>query len=572
MLAGGLGPANVRSAIDAVAPVGGRLRALDRERARREGPRRRARVGGGGAVTATFGAYGGRYVPETLIPALDELEAGWARCARRRLLPRRAPRAAHDLRRPADAAHACRAVRARQAPLPEARGPAPHRRAQAQQRARPGRARAAPRQAADRRRDRRRPARRRDRHRLRAVRPRLRRLHGLRGHAPPGAERRADEAARRRGAAGRVRHEDAEGGDERGDPRLDHERRDDLLPDRLVRRPGAVPRARPRPAARDRRRGARAAARRRGPAARRSWSRASAAARTRSAPSTPSSTTPRAARRRRGGRRGEPRHGTQRRPPRRALVDPRRRRRPDRRRALDLGRARLPRRRARARALRDSGRAEYLPCTDDEALVAFHRLARPRGSSPRSRARTRSPARSTSTTSSCSSASPAAATRTSPRCSRRTAPVDEKAPRHLPGGEPETPELADGGRGRRRHRRARVPVLRSARRRADDPACGRARARRGDADRAVPRVHRATRELRRRAADPDDLRRDPRGLRLRPLRRRHARRRRDDAIVVDLPVEEHPEVRRVQLVAPTSTDERIRLAAAAPTAGSTSSR
>jgi tryptophan synthase beta chain len=29
-------------------------------------------------VSRTFGAYGGRYVPETLIPALDELEAGWA--------------------------------------------------------------------------------------------------------------------------------------------------------------------------------------------------------------------------------------------------------------------------------------------------------------------------------------------------------------------------------------------------------------------------------------------------------------------------------------------------------------
>ena len=28
-------------------------------------------------MTATFGDYGGRYVPETLIPALDELEAGW---------------------------------------------------------------------------------------------------------------------------------------------------------------------------------------------------------------------------------------------------------------------------------------------------------------------------------------------------------------------------------------------------------------------------------------------------------------------------------------------------------------
>src|SRR3954449_3915137 len=28
-------------------------------------------------MTRTFGAYGGRYVPETLIPALDELDAGW---------------------------------------------------------------------------------------------------------------------------------------------------------------------------------------------------------------------------------------------------------------------------------------------------------------------------------------------------------------------------------------------------------------------------------------------------------------------------------------------------------------
>jgi tryptophan synthase beta chain len=34
-------------------------------------------VGERGQVTRTFGAYGGRYVPETLIPALDELEAGW---------------------------------------------------------------------------------------------------------------------------------------------------------------------------------------------------------------------------------------------------------------------------------------------------------------------------------------------------------------------------------------------------------------------------------------------------------------------------------------------------------------
>ena len=26
----------------------------------------------------TYGPYGGRYVPETLIPALDELTAAWA--------------------------------------------------------------------------------------------------------------------------------------------------------------------------------------------------------------------------------------------------------------------------------------------------------------------------------------------------------------------------------------------------------------------------------------------------------------------------------------------------------------
>ena len=186
------------------APVGGRLGPLDRDASPASRITRRCARGwrphDGADVSRTFGAYGGRYVPETLIPALDELEAGWLEARADETLPPRAARAAHDLRRPADAAHARRAVRARQAPLPQARGPAPHRRAQAEQRARPGRARAAARQAADRRRDGRRPARRRDRHGLRAVRARLRRLHGLRGHAPPGAQRRADEAARRRGA------------------------------------------------------------------------------------------------------------------------------------------------------------------------------------------------------------------------------------------------------------------------------------------------------------------------------------------------------------------------------------
>ena len=59
----------------------------------------------------------------------------------------------------------------------------------------------------------------------------------------------------------------AEGGDLGGDPRLGHERREHPLRDRLGRRPGAVPGDRARPAARDRRRGARAAPGARGPAA-----------------------------------------------------------------------------------------------------------------------------------------------------------------------------------------------------------------------------------------------------------------------------------------------------------------
>ena len=79
----------------------------------------------------------------------------------------------------------------------------------------------------------------------------------------------------------------------------------------------------------------------------------------------------------------------------------------------------------------------------------------------------------------------------------------------------------------------------------------------------VPRVHRGDARPRRGAARPDDLRGDPRGVRLRALRRRRRRRAgATSAIVVDLPVEEHPEVPRIQLVAPTSTDERIALCAA----------
>ena len=120
----------------------------------------------------------------------------------------RARASAARLRRPADAAlrgAALERVARRRADLPQARGPRPHRRAQDQQRARPGAAGAADGQAADHRRDRRRPARRRDRDGLRAARPRLRRLHGRGRHGAPVAERLPHAAARREGAPGRRR-------------------------------------------------------------------------------------------------------------------------------------------------------------------------------------------------------------------------------------------------------------------------------------------------------------------------------------------------------------------------------
>ena len=125
--------------------------------------------------------------------------------ARRRALPGGARLAARHLRRASDAAvrdapSRRRGLRrARRADPAQARGPHAHRRAQDQQRARAGAARQADGQAPHRRRNRRRPARRGHGHGVRAARPRVPRLHGRRGHAPPGAQRRAHAAPRRVG-------------------------------------------------------------------------------------------------------------------------------------------------------------------------------------------------------------------------------------------------------------------------------------------------------------------------------------------------------------------------------------
>jgi len=92
----------------------------------------------------TLRPYGGRFVPETLVPALDELEGRMARGPPRSRLPRGADLAAHPIRGSADAARrrAPDGRRRRRLPrAPEARGPLPHRRAQDQQHAGSGAAR-----------------------------------------------------------------------------------------------------------------------------------------------------------------------------------------------------------------------------------------------------------------------------------------------------------------------------------------------------------------------------------------------------------------------------------------------
>ena len=110
-----------------------------------------------------FGQFGGRYVPETLTQALDELTREYAaaqadpkfQAELDDLLKNYVGRPSPLYSRQA----ADRAVR-RRPDLAEARRPEPHRRPQDQQHARPGAAHAADGQEARDRRDRRRPARR----------------------------------------------------------------------------------------------------------------------------------------------------------------------------------------------------------------------------------------------------------------------------------------------------------------------------------------------------------------------------------------------------------------------------
>ena len=202
-----------------------------------------------------------------------------------------APRAARDLRRPSDPALPRRPPRrrglaspgrARPAPpvvpgrlptrlraLPQARGPRPHRRAQDQQRARPG----APDAAGS--------------GKTRVIAETGAGQHGVATATAcalldlpcvvyMGEEdirRQAPNVLRMRALGAEVRpvtsrHRDAQGRGQRGDARLGDERRDDPLRARVGDGPAPVPDDRARPPARPRRRGRGPAGGRRGPAAR----------------------------------------------------------------------------------------------------------------------------------------------------------------------------------------------------------------------------------------------------------------------------------------------------------------
>ena len=192
-----------------------------------------------------FGQYGGVFVSETLIFALDELKAAYERC---RDDPAFLAEFAYDLKhyvgRPSPVYHARRLSERlrRGADLPQARGPEPYRRAQDQQRDRPGAARAPHGQAARDRRDRRRHARRRGRHDRRALRHGVRRLHGRGRRQAADPERLPHEAARCDRGAGGERLEDPKGRTQRGHARLGDQRREHLLHHRHGRRPASVSR------------------------------------------------------------------------------------------------------------------------------------------------------------------------------------------------------------------------------------------------------------------------------------------------------------------------------------------
>ena len=291
VLSGGLRPENVAEAIARRAPVRRRHGQRHRGQPGRQGPRegrrpssrrsarreRRPRLGAGPRAMSScgvehrFGPYGGQYVPETLMPALAELEEAWVAAwgdagfraeldgLLRDFVGRPSPLyLAQRLSEVAGRAICTSSARTSTTPArtrsttPSARRCWPGAWASGASSPRPARASTAspPRPPA------------------RCWTSSASSTWAWRTSAarrPTSSAWSCWARACRPVEAGSAH---AQGGDVGGDPRLGHQRRHHALHHRLGRRPGALPGARARPAARDRRRGARADPRARGPPAR----------------------------------------------------------------------------------------------------------------------------------------------------------------------------------------------------------------------------------------------------------------------------------------------------------------
>ena len=278
---------DVGSSVDASARASSRPR-----RSRRLFDALRPRLPAGGPrmrLNGRFGRFGGCYVPEILVPALEQLEARVPRRARRPGVRGGAQRpAANYAGRPTPLTR-CRNLPAN---IYLKREDLLHGGAhKTNQVLGPGAARQAHGQNPADRRDRRRPAWGRHRNRRCAARLRDSHLHGRRGRRAAEAERLPDAADGRDSGAGRKRRPNAQGRDQRSAARLVGELRDHPLSARHGSRPAPVPDHGPRVPAHHRPRGAGANPRSGRAACRMRSSPASAAARTRSACSPTSSRT-----------------------------------------------------------------------------------------------------------------------------------------------------------------------------------------------------------------------------------------------------------------------------------------
>ena len=237
------------------------VEAVEASAGRGDGISRTARQGGVSAVEHRFGPYGGQYVPETLIPALDELEAAW-------IVARDDPAFQGELtalltttsaarRRSTWPQRVCRRRRSRRSISSARTWPTP-----ARTRSTTRSARRCSRSAWARRGSSPRPAR-----ASTASRPRP----PARCSASSASSTWATEDMRRQAlnvfrmkllgaevVAGRRGRADAQGRHQRGDPRLGHQRRHHALLIGSVRRPAPVPDDRARLPVGHRRRGARA--------------------------------------------------------------------------------------------------------------------------------------------------------------------------------------------------------------------------------------------------------------------------------------------------------------------------